>query len=208
MIWSIDNRNSVADNSAASYIRCYFNGDDLRFDLSTAGYAYQSFQKGLETHLQQRNSWVQCFIIRRGQTMEIWANGRREYVKNLDAGMKGNAIMDDKSELRIGQDSNTGSADNNIQIALFRSSASAPSKHQIEKMYKDELGLFQKNAKCTLVGTTNDRIEAMAYDKRSDILYVGGKGGRADFSGLVRINNNTTEVTRGVSASNDLVVEY
>ena len=48
----------------------------------------------------------------------------------------------------------------------------------------------------------------MAYDKRSDILYVGGKGGRADFSGLVRINNNTTEVTRGMSASNDLVVEY
>ncbi len=116
--------------------------------------------------------------------------------------------MDEKSELRIGQDSNTGSADNNIQLALFRSSASAPNKHQIEKMYKDELALFQENAKCTLVGTTNDHIEAMAYDKRSDILYVGGKGGRADFSGLVRINNNTTEVTRGVSASNDLVVEY
>jgi len=75
-------------------------------------------------------------------------------------------------------------------------------------MYKDELALFQENAKCTLVGTTNDRVEAMAYDKRSDILYVGGKGGRADFSGLVRINNNTTEVTRGMSASNDLVVEH
>jgi len=208
MIWSIDNRNSVADNSAASYIRCYFNGDDLRFDLSTAGYAYQSFQKGLQSHIQNRNSWMLCHIIRRGQTMEIWANGRRELVKMLSSGMNGNAIMDEKSELRIGQDSNTGSADNNIQLALFRSSASAPNKHQIEKMYKDELALFQENAKCTLVGTTNDHIEAMAYDKRSDILYVGGKGGRADFSGLVRINNNTTEVTRGVSASNDLVVEY
>ena len=207
-IWSIDNRNSVADNAAASYIRVYFNGDDLRFDLSTAGYAYQSFQKGLRMHPQDMKSWMLCHIIRRGETMEIWINGRREYVRNLDAGMKGNAIMTSISELRIGQDSNTGSADNEIQLALFRSSASAPSKHQIEKMYKDELGLFQENAKCTLIGTTNDHIEAMAYDKRSDILYVGAKGGRADFSGLVRINNNTTEVTRGISASNDLVVEY
>ena len=116
--------------------------------------------------------------------------------------------MNELSELRIGQDSNTGSADNEIQLALFRSSAAAPSPHQIKKMYMDELPLFQENAKCTLVGSTNDHIEAMSYDKRSDILYVGGKGGRADFIGLTRINNNTTEVTRGMSASNGLVVEH
>jgi len=208
MLWSISNSNSVADNAAASYIRCYFNGDDIRFDLSTAGYAYQSFQKSAQTHPQDRATWMQCFVIRRGETMELWVNGRREMVRVLDSGMKGNPIMNELSELRIGQDSSTGSADTQIEYALFRSSAVAPSPHQIKKMYKDELGLFQENAKCTLIGTTNDYIEAMAYDKRSDILYVGGKGGRADFSGLVRVNNNTTEVTRGVSASNDLVVEY
>ena len=210
-IWSIADNKTLACGSGAndcSYLRAYFNDDDLRIDMSTNAFAYDPFQKGLQSHIQNRNSWMLCHIIRRGNTMELWVNGRREMVKIMNTGMWGNSPFTAYSELRIGHDSSTGSPDSSIEMALFRSSRSAPNKHQIEKMYKDELALFQENAKCTLVGTTNDHIEAMAYDKRSDILYVGAKGGRADFSGLVRINNNTTEVTRGVSASNDLVVEY
>ena len=195
-------------SNASSYIRVYFNGDDLRYDLSTNGQSYDTGQKTLQSHVQNRNSWMLCHLIRRGNYMEIWVNGRRELVKQMQTFLWGQSLFTAYSELRIGHDSSTGGPDSAIEMALFRSSRSAPNKYQIEKMYKDELALFQENAKCTLVGTTNDHIEAMAYDKRSDILYVGGKGGRADFSGLVRINNNTTEVTRGVSASNDLVVEH
>ena len=207
-IWSISDDDTLSSGNDKSYLRVYFNGDDLRFDMSTNGFAYDPVQKGLRMHPQDMKSWMLCHIIRRSNTMELWVNGRRELVRIMNTGMWGNSPFTAYSELRIGHDSSTGAADSEIEMALFRSSRSAPNEHQIKKMYKDELGLFQENAKCTLVGTTNDHIEAMAYDKRSDILYVGGKGGRADFSGLVRINNNTTEVTRGMSASNDLVVEY
>ena len=207
-IWSIADNKTMTASNASSYIRVYFNGDDLRYDLSTAGQSYDTGQKTLRMHPQDMKSWMLCHLIRRGNYMEIWINGKRELVKVMQTFLWGQSLFSAYSELRIGHDTSSGNPDNEIQMALFRSSRSAPNEHQIKKMYKDELGLFQENAKCTLVGTTNDHIEAMSYDKRSDILYVGGKGGRADFSGLVRINNNTTEVTRGMSASNDLVVEY
>tara|TARA_Y100001936_G_scaffold202814_1_gene205571 strand:+ start:160 stop:4734 length:4575 start_codon:yes stop_codon:yes gene_type:complete len=207
-IWSISDDETLSSGNDMSYLRVYFNGDDIRFDMSTAGFAYDPNQKGLLMHPQDMKSWMLCHIIRRGNTMELWVNGRRELVRIMNTGMWDNSPFTAYSELRIGHDTSTGAADSEIEMALFRSSRSAPNEHQIQKMYKDELPLFQENAKCTLIGTTNDHIEAMAYDKRNDILYVGAKGGRADFSGLVRINNNTTEVTRGVSASNDLVVEY
>ena len=207
-LWSLADNKTMTASNASSYIRLYFNGDDLRYDLSTNGQSYDTGQKTLRMHPQDMKSWMLCHLIRRGNYMEIWINGRRELVKVMQSFLWGASLFSAYSELRIGHDSSTGSPDSDVEMALFRSSRSAPSRHQIEKMYKDELGLFQENAKCTLVGSTNDHIEAMAYDKRSDILYVGAKGGRADFSGLVRINNNTTEVTRGISASNDLVVEY
>ena len=112
------------------------------------------------------------------------------------------------SILRIGHDANTASPDSDIELALFRAGPGAPSRAQIERIYKDELPLFKENGKCILVDAANDRILGLSYDKSTGSLHVGGKGGRAEFRGLSRINNNTTEVTRGVSASNELVVEY
>ena len=110
--------------------------------------------------------------------------------------------------LKFGHDPNTGGTDASLRLALFRSGFGAPSKEQIEKMYFDERPLFGPDAKCTLVGSTNDHIEALDYDSHTDLLHVGGSQGRADFSGLVRINNNTTAVTRALSAEKGMVAEY
>ena len=91
-----------------------------------------------------------------------------------------------------------------------------PSDEQIKKIHQDEIGLFAPNAKCTLTGTqtygasgayVNHRIQALAYDKGTDILHVGTPEGRSEFSGLNRINNTTTAVTTCLSASNGLVVD-
>ena len=64
--------------------------------------------------------------------------------------------------------------------------------------------LFQKNAKCTIYGTT-DNVTALGYDKRKEILHVGTSSGRSDFQGLQRINNTTVGITSCISASNGLV---
>ena len=77
---------------------------------------------------------------------------------------------------------------------------------QIKKMYREEKKLFQKNAKCTIHGDS-DNVTAMAYDKRKEILHVGTPSGRSDFQGLQRINNTTVGITSSISASNGLIAE-
>ena len=207
-IFSLSDRPHTGSTTDASNLYCYFNGDDIRVDLSGPSVTYQGFQAANYPHPMDFNAWLQVFIVKRGNALELWLNGKVSFIKSLDSNQFGKSFSNDQSVLRIGHDSNVGGADGNIKLALFRSSGTAPSPYQIRKMYDDELPLFQKDAKCTLVSATNDHNGGMSYDKNEDILYVGGKGGRADFMGLQRINNNTTEVTRGVSASNGLVVEY
>ena len=92
------------------------------------------------------------------------------------------------------------------KMALFRISATSITTDQIKKIYREELPLFQEDAKCTLYGSSND-IKAIGYDDSNDILHVGTSSGRSEMNGLKLINNTTTAVTNAISASNGLVAE-
>ena len=200
---------SKSTDNNGMYVRCYTNGDDIRFDLSTQGSGYQAFQAGGNYYVQEHYSWACVMGIRRDRHFEIWINGKLQLRNEITVG----SVMTDSFSstdhvLKFGHDPNTGSGDSALRLTLFRSGFGAPSKQQIEKMYFDERGLFGPDAKCTLVGSTNDRVEALDYDSHTDLLHVGGSQGRADFSGLVRINNNTTGVTRAMSAEKGMIAEY
>jgi len=198
---------STDDNGM--YTRCYFNGDDVRFDVSTSGSTYQGFQAGGNHFVQDSNAWTCVMGIKRDRHFEIWVNGKLELRNLITAGSVMTDSFSSKDHvLKFGHDPNTGSTDASLRLSLFRSGFGAPSKEQIEKMYFDERALFGPDAKCTLVGSTNDHIEALDYDSHTDLLHVGGSQGRADFSGLVRINNNTTPVTRALSAEKGMIAEY
>ena len=109
--------------------------------------------------------------------------------------------------LTIGRATISGGGDaDKTFLALVRISAGAPSREQIKKIFDDEIHLFEKNAKCTLYGTSN-QVEAVAYDDSNNMLHAGTSSGRSEFQGLVRINNTTTAVTTAISASNELVAE-
>ena len=62
----------------AMYVRNYFNGDDVRFDLSTSGSGYQGFQAGGNHFVQESNAWTCVMGIRRDRHFEIWVNGKLE----------------------------------------------------------------------------------------------------------------------------------
>ena len=94
----------------------------------------------------------------------------------------------------------------NAKMALARVGHGEPSQKFITKMYKDELGLFQENAKCTLYGSSS-AVTGLAFDDSHGILHVGTSAGRSEFRGLTRINNTTTAVTTAISASNGFVAE-
>ena len=95
----------------------------------------------------------------------------------------------------------------NSKLAMVRMGRGALSSEQVKRIYADEKKIFQKNAKCTLYGTTS-ATTAIAYDDSTDIVHVGTASGRSDMSGMVRINNTTDAVNFAISASNGLVAEY
>ena len=98
------------------------------------------------------------------------------------------------------------SVESNSVMALARIGHGEPSQEFITKMYRDEIGLFQENAKCTLYGTSS-AVTGLTFDDSHDILHVGTSAGRSEFQGLTRINNTTTAVTTAISASNKFVAE-
>ena len=95
----------------------------------------------------------------------------------------------------------------NSKLAMVRMGKGSLSSEQVKRIYADEKKIFQKNAKCTLYGTTS-ATKAIAYDDSTDIVHVGTASGRSDMSGMVRINNTTDAVNFAISASNGLVAEY
>ena len=80
--------------------------------------------------------------------------------------------------------------------------AGAPTAAQIKKTYDDEKYLFQENAKAVL---TNSTVEALAFDKDTNLLHVGGDVGIDEFQGLRRVDTTATPVTAAISAANTLV---
>jgi len=154
--------------------------------------------------LPLKDVW-RCFsIVRKGTTVHLYIDGR------LDGSTSGTfanpSVAYALNIFRWTYSTTRHDGRRHIDFSLFRMSETAPSADQVKKIYDDEKHLFQKNAKCTLYGTTND-IDAIAYDDSTDIVHVGTLSGRSDFNGLVRINNTTRGISTQLSASNGLVAE-
>ena len=194
------------DSSSAPRIMAYFNSGKLRFDVSdsAAGANYQGIAG--TSDVQDTSTWHLGCILRRGNTAELWVDGRLENSAALVSGTSTGSYSDSNSILEIGYSPNAGSAEPGLQLSLLRASASAPSPEQIKKIYEDEKVLFQENSACTLYGSS-DAVTALAYDDDNQVLHVGTSSGRSDFQGLRRINNTTTAVTTAISASNGLIAE-
>jgi hypothetical protein len=151
------------------------------------------------------DEWVQCWCIRRGTSHEIWVNGVNKVSTTATAR---NVTQLDSAPLVLSRRFNGSSSSigTNVNLALFRISATVPTAEQIKKMYNDEKHLFQENAKATLYGTS-DAVTALAYDDDTELLHAGTSAGRSVFQGLRRVDNTTDAVGAAISASNDLVVE-
>jgi len=152
------------------------------------------------------NAWFKFELLRRGSTMYVYING-----KVVSAtGSLGATVSDTAANLVIGNRAYFSPRNSALaattQIALFKSSSTAPTDAQIAKMYNDEQQLFQTGAKACLYGSSNT-VTALAYDDGTDYLHVGTSSGRSVFDGLRRVDNTTTGVTTTISASNGLVAE-
>ena len=194
------------DSSVAGRVGIYFNSGNVRLDLgddNTSSGQYQAITGA--NRIQNSNEWHMVCAIRRGNTAELWVDGKLDASQVLGQYADG-TYSNKKRIVEIGYSPGMGSPDDGIRMALLRIGKNAPTKERIKKMYNDEKCLYHKNAKCTLHGTS-DEIKGLGFDDINDILHVGTSSGRSEFQGLNRINNTTTAVTTAISASNGLVAE-
>ena len=190
-----------------------YNNTMLMVHLTDAGF-YLRGQTGdvnLESsQFGNENVWNQFLAVYNGSNrLRIYKNsdyvhGRTVTFSNQDA----RVILFGNSYNGNGGSEGTRSysVESNSVMALARIGHGEPSQEFITKMYRDEIGLFQPNAKCTLHGTSSI-VTGLAFDDTNDVLHVGTSAGRSDFRGITRINNTTTAVTTAISASNGLVAE-
>ena len=178
-----------ADNNRNVFLYCGGFGDDTTANLSKAG-------------------WTHIAFIRRNEMGYFYEDGRlRKYFS--DTGNYTNA----NANLRIGGLSLGSSIEDNsypadqCRFALFKTGGIAPSELELRQIIMEERKYFGQNVKCTLHGSSDYEIPAVACDTATDTIHIGTGSGRSEFDGLLRINNTTDAITVAVSASNGLVAE-
>ena len=175
---------------------------DYRLTLTSNGSTEQNFEILLDRNL---SGWqFVCFSLKSG-TVKGYLNGIQQTLPN--SSFSGTNIYSQSTQrngLYIGR--GPVSAYFGGKLALLRFSSTAPHANEVKRIHDDERKLFQKNAKCTLYGTSDD-VNAIGYDSITDTFHMGTSSGRSDFRGLNRINNTTTSITKAISASNGVVAE-
>lgn len=149
--------------------------------------------------------WSKFDWVRRSGTMFIYVNGL--FVSSITLA---STVSDTSATLVIGNRAyfsprNSGLS-TTTKLALFKTSATAPSDVQILKMYNDERELFLPGSKACLYGSSGV-ITAVAFDNATNLLHVGTSSGRSVFNGLRQVDNTATAVATSISAANGLVAE-
>ena len=189
-------------NSQTSFYLYCDGGYDYRFTLTSNGTGEQNFEIQLDRNL---SGWqFVCFSLKSG-IVKGYLNGISQALPNST--FNGSSIYSqatNQNGLYIGR--GPVSAHFGGKLALLRFSSTAPHDNEVKRIYDDERKLFQKNAKCTLYGTSDD-VNAIGYDSITDTFHMGTSSGRSDFRGLNRINNTTNSITAAISASNGVIAE-
>ena len=69
-------------------------------------------------------------------------------------------------------------------------------------IYNQEKSLFQAGAKCTLAGSS-DSITNMDWNEYKQSLYVGTSGGKSVFSGLRRVDEDTSTAITTIASEGE-----
>jgi len=154
--------------------------------------------------IQKYGTWAHVTIGRDGGVWKCYMNGILRDTGNSDNDNKDDTYL----TLGIGLGATASEHFNPApQVALLRYNTYAhPNAEMIAKIYRDELPLFEEDAKCTLYGTSS-LVKGMDYDKTTGILHAGTSAGRSDFRGFSRINNTTTAVGTAISAAAGIIAE-
>ena len=190
-----------------------YSGQDITF-VSSSDWNESNDGGSWGTNISTSNDfckldhWSQVVVTKSGSTAKLFINGIRRGQDTSAVNPKAPTSNFIPTMIGVERVPLTAAINRPFpgRIALVRASNTAATEEQVFKMYNEEKELFQKNAKCTLIGTSN-QVNAIAHDDTTKILHVGTSTGRSEFRGLERINSTTTAVSNAISSSNGLVAE-
>ena len=207
----IFSRDGIAGGNNGRFM-CYFNDDRVRIDMTEYGGSSYHGMTTNQARMRQKKEWIHLVFVRSGNQLKFFVNGELDKTVTLnsisDGTQSGNQVSG-IGALFIGANANAGQPLDKGKVALFktgRGNNALPTYPEIKEWYADELKMFSPHTKCSLYGAHNN-VVGLSYDQNTDILHAGTSSGRSEFSGLVRINNTTDEITLDVSASGGVVAE-
>lgn len=160
------------------------NPNEWRYQLGTDEVFSGTTETGLIFYVLQRNAGTATLHIN-GIEVISFANSED--------------ITDAAGTVRYGLGQGGGNPWEN-GMALARFSNTPLTQADIDRIYRDELELFQGNAACTLSGGSN-AVTALAYDTRRNRTHAATSAGTSVFAGLNRVDTLTGD--DAVSAHDD-----
>jgi hypothetical protein len=187
--------------SSGQLMQMFFNSGRFYFYAGdSSDYAYT------RNWYSDTNRWNFVVGAVKNRKFEIYVNG----VYDISVvGGNPTSVTNTSAITTIGVQTNgTSEPMTNGSIALLRISNGSITQEDILKIYNDEKRLFEPNSKATIYSRRDIRdVNALAYDKGTDLLHVGTNDGRSVFSGLERVDHTTDEVATSISAVNGMVIE-
>jgi len=191
-----------ADGSSSHRLSLYVAAGNLYIFTNESGSQSYTY-----TPISADNTWHYINAVRSSGTVRLYVNG----VEKSTTTSTHNLTTTSNAPFILGAESfNLGvtiDSPFNGSLALWRVSGTAPTAEQIKEIYEAEKPLFQENAKCTLNGSS-DAVTALAHDDITNVLSVGTSGGRSDFQGLVRVDENTDNITELAAHDGMIIQEY
>lgn len=192
------------DKGTGDDCRVEFTSNQLRWawtDTVATAYTMQC----LDPDVSSVDRWHHAVCVKNGGRLILYKDGRKVN-EAVNTNFEGTEPC--RREIVIGARPDNFTENFNGEIALFRLSTSAKlTDQQIMAMYQDESKLFQRNAKCTLAGTSNS-VTRCTFDEQTQTAHVIHQYHRSDFQGLVRVGETRHETTVvNISAVNGLILE-
>ena len=185
-------------------------GNGFQMLMTDAGRVYGYIYGGtsnvsglMDPYSTADGKWHQALFATNGTHQRLFIDGYLSITTTVTHGTVNNT--DSSCKLSLGDYREDGSGYYwPGELALFNIGKGFPAREMVNQKYKEELALFQPNAKCTLHGTYN--VKDIAYDKSTRLLHVGTSNGTSEFRGLTRINKSDVAVDTTISAQKGLVV--
>ena len=155
----------------------------------SGGYAAAVFDVGV---------WKFITLLRRSGVIYVCFNGEL-----IDSWADAGDVSVTPVVTTIGQPNTT---DNEMAMALWRISATAPTNEDVATIYNHEKGLFQENAKAVLAA---DSVTALAYDEVTKRLKIGGASGMSTMQdgSLQIVERDAVAVSTFISSTDDLEIK-